>query len=479
MATRRLSIFLLGALLSATCTVAPSQTAVVSSSATPSASPAVISTRLLAELIGQLVLEGSCLRIQSQPPGESPLLVFAPDFTATVSGDTVLIVDQLEHQQVTWHVGETVGAMGGYVSGPIASPLPVPAGCAGPYFLFNGWFAAPAPSQTPGLSSATPTPVTAITRERAIEIAVQGCRMFHMVLVGEPRNIRAQLLAPSRVWQVQLDGLLQLIGGPAPDPATTALPPTPFQGTCTALLDATTGELSQISDVPLAGYPEASATAAPSQTPSVSSATPAPTLSATPAPPGVTELAQGGLVTFTDTVLGITFNYQPIQFGVNVRTRVDGARVYVYYDDNVPDDPGQYVEVRHKDPAVSLEQAIQKQILSGYAAADCMLAAHDLAEDSGAPAPDGYRYAMILPRVPPTVSAADDAFATEIAQAQKCPPVYTAAGGDAYFMEDTRHPERFFFFKIGQYSLFSAGPAGADVPWQSTLRVIDEAPAPP
>ena len=94
------------------------------------------------------------------------------------------------------------------------------------------------------------TPVTAITRERAIELATQMCRVPHMVLLGEPRNIRAQLVGP--VWQVQMDGQLVLVGGPAPQPDMTAAPPTPFEGTCTARIDAATGEWIGNTDVPLA-----------------------------------------------------------------------------------------------------------------------------------------------------------------------------------------------------------------------------------
>jgi hypothetical protein len=150
----------------------------------------------------------------------------------------------------------------------------------------------------PATSSATPP--TPITRERAIDIATQACRIPHLVLVGAPRNVRAQLvtldeanqltssdgtltspgLSPgSLVWLVQMDGQFQLVGGPAPLPtpaaqSATAAPPQPFEGTCTVLVDANTGKFIKVRDQanpnaplvtpspvpPSGGYPDASAT---------------------------------------------------------------------------------------------------------------------------------------------------------------------------------------------------------------------------
>jgi hypothetical protein len=142
--------------------------------------------------------------------------------------------------------------------------------------------------------------VTPIARARSIDVAILACRIPHLVLVGAPRNVRAQLvtldeanqltssdgtltspgLSPgSLVWLVQMDGQLQLVGGPAPLPtpgaqSATAAPPTPFEGTCTVLVDANTGKLIEVRDQanpnaplvtpspvpPSGGYPDASAT---------------------------------------------------------------------------------------------------------------------------------------------------------------------------------------------------------------------------
>ena len=122
--------------------------------------------------------------------------------------------------------------------------------------------------------TATPTAVTVVTREKAIELAIGMCRVPHLALVGEPENVRARLMPlrqavdltkslgnggmfsqslDSRVWLVEVDGLLQIVGGPmyvlTPTPigwtGTIAVRPAPkpFRGTCTVILDADTGDM--------------------------------------------------------------------------------------------------------------------------------------------------------------------------------------------------------------------------------------------
>ncbi len=90
--------------------------------------------------------------------------------------------------------------------------------------------------------------------------------------------------------------------------------------------------------------------------------------------------------------------------------------------------------------------------------------------------PNTYAFAWIMPHLPPTVSPSDDVVATQLATADRCPRPYTVAGGEVYFMADSLHPDRFFFFKIGQYSIFGVGPGAYGLPWQDTLRVLDAGP---
>ncbi|HVN55996.1 MAG TPA: hypothetical protein VMT46_16805 [Anaerolineaceae bacterium] len=114
-----------------------------------------------------------------------------------------------------------------------------------------------------------PTPSPKIPESTAVEIAKGACKEPHLVMMGEPKNIRFQLLTlgeadrltksenettfntqtlDTKVWLVQMDGELQLVGGPAPVPsidpsAPTPTPPQPFQGTCSVILDATSGSV--------------------------------------------------------------------------------------------------------------------------------------------------------------------------------------------------------------------------------------------
>jgi hypothetical protein len=121
-------------------------------------------------------------------------------------------------------------------------------------------------------SPPSPTATPYISRDKAIEIVIGGCRTPHLVLVGEPKNIRAKLTTlklseespidweePANralsttdpvIWLVQMDGQLQLVGGPPPitkdGQIATETPQQPSWGTCTVRLDAISGEIIDI-----------------------------------------------------------------------------------------------------------------------------------------------------------------------------------------------------------------------------------------
>jgi hypothetical protein len=83
----------------------------------------------------------------------------------------------------------------------------------------------------------TPTPITTINRDKAIE---SHRRMQKTAFYG--------ISISSWVWLVKMDGELQLIGGPFPaiiesSQTSTPTPPLPFWGTCTVILDANSGEI--------------------------------------------------------------------------------------------------------------------------------------------------------------------------------------------------------------------------------------------
>jgi hypothetical protein len=113
----------------------------------------------------------------------------------------------------------------------------------------------------------TPTVTSIISRDKAIEIAINGCKTPHLVLVGEPKNIHTKLITleeadkltsregetrnygiplDTKVWLVQMDGALQLVGGPLPavtedSQEVTPTPAQPFYGTCSVIIDANSG----------------------------------------------------------------------------------------------------------------------------------------------------------------------------------------------------------------------------------------------
>ena len=112
--------------------------------------------------------------------------------------------------------------------------------------------------------------MTNVSYSQALEYGVQGCRVPHRPLVGEPENLRAKLLTlqeadeitklpgewtsydlpmETLVWVVEMEGYFQLIGGPAPtqtplgQTTTAVIVPTaaPWRDTCTAIIRADTG----------------------------------------------------------------------------------------------------------------------------------------------------------------------------------------------------------------------------------------------
>lgn len=74
------------------------------------ATPPIIATRLLAEMVGKLTIDDECLQINDY------LLVWSPDFIVTIKEDLVEITDELTGKKVVWRSGDTVQVGGGEVS---------------------------------------------------------------------------------------------------------------------------------------------------------------------------------------------------------------------------------------------------------------------------------------------------------------------------------------------------------------------------
>ncbi|MCL4418300.1 MAG: hypothetical protein M1365_16725 [Actinobacteria bacterium] len=159
----------------------------------------------------------------------------------------------------------------------------------------------------------------------------------------------------------------------------------------------------------------------------------------------------------------ITFTYEEKQDIETAAVSEQDNKIYIYSTRLNKPTEGQSIEVIKKDPQDNLKQAINKQILKGYSAADCILLPHKL---SFLPA-SFTAVSMDVPR------AADEEFDLSIAEqkAEKCPK-YIGINGLEYFLEDTKHPDRMFFLRIGQYGITadSSDPNNIKA-WQDTIEV--------
>ncbi len=188
--------------------------------------------------------------------------------------------------------------------------------------------------------------------------------------------------------------------------------------------------------------------------------TPSPTVEIASSPvvkpsPAFEPISDPSVKRFVSETLGITFTYKYKNGPDTVVTKEIGDKVYVYLSTWQPE-KGQYVQIFHKNPQESINQAIFRLIISGHNVEDCLL--KDYKTDKY---PVGFQtFMMTVPQGP------NDGLPELSAKAEKCPQPYTAIGGLAFFLYDPAFPDRFAFFSIGQYGIDSEGGKM----WQDTLR---------
>jgi len=109
---------------------------------TPSPTKDIVTMRMTALLVGELVMTDGCLRVNDVNSGTSFLLVWPRgQHTVSVEGDTVRIVDRVEGKTVVWHIGEIVCLGGGggksieHLDERLRPELPLSANCPGPYWI--------------------------------------------------------------------------------------------------------------------------------------------------------------------------------------------------------------------------------------------------------------------------------------------------------------------------------------------------------
>src|SRR3989344_1064617 len=170
------------------------------------------------------------------------------------------------------------------------------------------------------------------------------------------------------------------------------------------------------------------------------------------------------LKTYTSP-LGISFTYSPKQVSNSdwtITVKESGNKICVTYDVNdVNCLKGQYVQVFQKSITDSLKNAIKKQFLTNYSLNDCFILSQN--PYSGFSYPASYKTAII------SFPKSSDPNALPWANAEKCPPSYTATNGLAYFLEDILHPSKMLFFSIGQYSIESDDNKS----WEQTVKVLN------
>lgn len=167
--------------------------------------------------------------------------------------------------------------------------------------------------------------------------------------------------------------------------------------------------------------------------------------------------AKPGVKTFTSEKLGISFTYSTLLQSPTNATEA-GNKIFVYTGNQNPTQ-GQFVEVFQKNSGETLKAAIKKLLLAGKSEADCFVEDYKLTDY-----PSGFVGAQIGY---PTDS--NDNMETLEEKANKCSPGYAKSNGLSYFLEDTGHPNKFLFFSIGQYAIYS----DENTLWQNTIKIID------
>ena len=165
---------------------------------------------------------------------------------------------------------------------------------------------------------------------------------------------------------------------------------------------------------------------------------------------------------YTNPQAGISFIFPASFAGETLDIKEVGNKIYLY-DTKYPFTQGQYIEVFQKNPAYTLDQAIQKQFLTNISPKDCFV--KDAKPDQGANFPANYQVKTLGYPVDPN---SDLPF---FAQPNKCPAQYAETNGMLYFLGDTKHPKIFLFFSIGQQSFPIEG--NSQTSWQDTIEFLN------
>jgi hypothetical protein len=178
-----------------------------------------------------------------------------------------------------------------------------------------------------------------------------------------------------------------------------------------------------------------------------------------------------GVQKFTSEKLGITFQYYTDQDG-NGETETGVSeqddKVYVYYLP-APVTEGQWVQSFTKNPDEDLDTAIKNMFLKGISETDCYITEYPISETP--------QENIVTRQIAYPIDSTDPNATLEelMKNRAKCPQDYSLTNGIQYFWMDKNHPDKFFFFAIGQYGILAESykPDVNLKTWQDTFQVIN------
>ncbi|MGE5426229.1 MAG: hypothetical protein ACM3PZ_04080 [Bacillota bacterium] len=163
---------------------------------------------------------------------------------------------------------------------------------------------------------------------------------------------------------------------------------------------------------------------------------------------------QPGTKAYYSENLGLAFTYLPDE-NYNPEIRGEGNKLIV---------GDQEAEVFQKDPALSLQEAIEANFLVGYDPSQCFVKI--LSKEEREQKPDSYEAAVIsFPHL-------EDANLPWWSNGDKCPTEYSETNGLQYFLMNKEVPSKYLFVRVGQSAGVLDGIAEPLGNWTRSLRVV-------
>jgi hypothetical protein len=169
---------------------------------------------------------------------------------------------------------------------------------------------------------------------------------------------------------------------------------------------------------------------------------------------------------YTSQKLKVSFLYMEKIGGETFQVKEVGNKIYIY-DSRTPFEQGQSAEVFEKSATQTLEEAITQIILKEYSTESCLVKSPGFMS-SNTVYPTSYSTASIIPNANSTDFETVSNFIEK-----NCPTKYTSFNGMMYFIADSKHPDKFVFFSIGQYAILANTDQKNPITWQDTLEFLD------